>query len=90
MAEFPSLERQLRARRLCDGFACRWHGADMGILRHDAQACRERERSERTRRELGIEWPEEREARLAREEEKRKATQKEAQKGTALGLEVEE
>ncbi|HWQ08176.1 MAG TPA: hypothetical protein VN436_03680 [Holophaga sp.] len=62
----------------------------MGTLRHDAQACRERERSERTRIELGIEWPEERAARIAREEEKRLAAQKEAQKGNPLGLEGEE
>jgi hypothetical protein len=91
MDEAPSFERQLRARSLSDGFARRWlQGADMGNLRHDARVCRERERSEQTRIALGIEYPEERAARLAREAKKAKERRKEAQKGTALGLEVEE
>lgn len=61
----------------------------MGELRRDARACRERDRSELIRRSLGIESPQEREARERREAAQEREAQRRAALGEPLPLEAE-
>lgn len=56
-------------------------------LRHDAAECRAKARSELTRRSLGIETPQEREAREKAESKATEKRAKEEAKGQPLGLE---
>lgn len=82
-------QRRQRPRPNGRPWPASWRGWPVGDLRHDARACRQRAASELIRKGLGLDTPQEREARIRREQKEAQEARRLQQLGTPLGIEVE-